>query len=162
MPSVVCPYCKTWCDVPHDDSGKPVPCVTCLRAFSTVDQSDEQAQPTKRQESSDDPDADYYGWRGGSDADYERRYGTPRTKPRTGLGTTSLQLGLSALVLCLFPPVSMPVAVVAILLGALAQRTDAKARGIAGIVLGVLALLIGSGLVVLYLVNTFASGRSTP
>jgi hypothetical protein len=94
-------------------------------------------------------------------------YGAPPARPRNGFGIAALVLGLLALVLSVTIIGGIIFGLLALIFGLLgrarAKRGEATNRGlsVAGVVLGIIGLLIAIGLVV-YVVSIFNSpaGRS--
>jgi hypothetical protein len=82
-------------------------------------------------------------------------YGAPPRRPRNGFGITALVLGLLALVLCWTIVGGIVFGILAVIFGLLgrarAKRSEATNGGVslAGIVLGVIGLLLTIGLVAL-------------
>jgi predicted Zn finger-like uncharacterized protein len=126
------------------------------------DPDEEDDRPSRRRREDDDhPDDGYRPRRSRyrDDRDYEDQYGAT---PKTGLGLTSMILGISALVttpgiICCVP-VGAVCAVLGLIFGIMALKTDGRGLAIAGIIMSILALLGTLGWVLFSVLVTMAQG----
>jgi DNA-directed RNA polymerase subunit RPC12/RpoP len=142
--AVRCPYCKTRIDVggPSGGGGLPEPPPSA------------PTSPQWREDEEDDLGDDDYD-------DRPRRRWRRGPSKGDGQATTALVTGICALVLqCLCgafgTPITIPLSITAIICGSLGMKSENK-RGsaIAGLVLGIIALLIAIAaiIIVIYMIN---------
>lgn len=67
---------------------------------------------------------------------------TVQKKKRNGMAVASMVLGIISLVMCCIIYVSMPCAVLSIILGAVSLRKGKNGMAVAGIILGAIAMVI--------------------
>jgi hypothetical protein len=172
MPTISCPYCRIKLKVEADDIGHKVECTGCQTHF-VADDGTVPPAPTAddpEDDDGDDPDARYRRSRrrNSRDRDFEERYGA---RAQTGMGTTSMVLGIVSLpMILMFAPVSLVTAILSIIFGCIALKTEGRRQGITGIICSVIALVllvlfvIGYVIFIYYIVSTVGTapgGRMT-
>ena len=162
MPIVTCPTCGTKLEIAPEDVGYKVQCGGCQGVFEAQEEKsnrsridDEDLPPSKRNkyrredDDEDDDDYDDRPRRRRSRYDADER-ADPSRQPGQGLGVASMILGICSLVVTgvgLFCPLVVIVgfvcAVLSIIFGIMALKTDGKGLGIAGIIMSTLTFLLG-------------------
>jgi predicted Zn finger-like uncharacterized protein len=161
---VKCPACKTELEIDADHEGQEVECGNCLEVFKATRvsapsaSSSDEAPPPKSQKKRRDDDEDEEEKprkkkkrRRDDDDDDDDYYPPPRRSGGSnGLAITSLILGITAF----FPGcccyLFIPLSLGAIITGSIGMKNQqGKGMAIAGIVLGVCALFLYGGLIVL-------------
>lgn len=158
MPIITCPTCGSKLEVAAEELGHTVECGGCQDTFpaSTAPApAEEKEEPDKfgRRTRWDDEDADRPRRRRYSD-DNDRRYAGEH--PQTGMGTAAMALGIVSLVLVLvFFPATFITALLGLIFGVIAQRTDGRKMGVVGIICSVIALLLALLLVAAYILFVY-------
>jgi predicted Zn finger-like uncharacterized protein len=120
---------------------------------------DEDDRPSRRRDRDDeDPDDDYRPRRSrfrDDDEAYERRYGPAQ---QTGMGITSMILGILSIPTIFCYGFGIILGILAIIFGILSLKTAGRGMGIAGIITAVIAFLLFGGLILLYVFAAAARG----
>lgn len=122
--------------------------------------NDDDDRPSRRRrrdgdDDDDDRDARYRGRRRDSERDYERRYGQA---PQTGMGITSLVMGIASIPLVFVCYLGIPCAIMGIIFGILSLKTAGRGMGIAGIITSCVSFLLLIAVIVFYIIIVAASG----
>lgn len=94
-------------------------------------------RPRRRRANRDDWDDDYDG-----PPIARRRRSEAKGEENIGLAVTSLVLGIISVVIFCFWPISMPLAVMAIIFGAIGMNQGGRGMAVAGLVCGVSAIVL--------------------
>ena len=138
---VTCPACHDTLEVDDEHVGKEVECGSCLQPFTVADPAAKRPGPRKRRRRDDDDD-DLYD-------EPRRRQSGGSSVASVTLGTTSLLVGLVALVGSCCVPFGIVLGITAMVLAGKA-RSDPVGRPMAiiGSILGSLAVLLSIGFAV--------------
>lgn len=78
----------------------------------------------------------------------------PADPGRAGLAIASLVLGILAMCSCCLPVVTVPLGILAVIFAVLGMRSVNRGLAIAGLVLGIIALVLGTMMLVIFLLST--------
>jgi len=160
---VFCPACKSELEIDEAFEGKEVECGNCLEVFTAqtaksasasgasnapADDRERRPAPKKRRDDDDDDrDRPRRRRRRRDDDDYDDDdYAPPpprepRGQQADGMAVAALVLGIVAFPLLCCWPVSIPLALLATILGSIGMKSESgKGMATAGLVLGILAL----------------------
>ncbi len=178
MPIVTCPTCGTKLEIAPEDAGHKVQCGGCQGVFEAQDEKAERSRaddddlpPSKRskyrRDRDDEQDSDDRPRRRRSRYDADER-ADPSRQPGQGLGVASMILGIFSMVisgvgvLCFpFAFVGFLCAVLSIIFGIMALKTEGKGMGIAGIILSGVTFLV-SVLALIVFAVMLSSARPRP
>ncbi|MCU0704917.1 MAG: hypothetical protein MUF18_13150 [Fimbriiglobus sp.] len=178
MPILNCPTCGSKLEVADDDLGHKVECGSCQQTFTAEDpatkkndgaarkpykfknndddEDDDRPSRRRRQvededhdDDDDDRDPDRRYRRRSGERDYEDRYGG---QPQTGMGVTSLVMGVVSIPLTMCYGIGIPCAILGIVFGILSLKTAGRGMGIAGICTSAASLLLLAIVVIVYVV----------